>query len=158
MRENRLKFNDAYNNIIINELSEIYEVSKDEIFSGGRKRNLMSAKRMYIFVLREVFGLTLMKIGEVTNLHHATIMYHARQFKFFFKTYSDDSDTFKRVESKIDAETFERIEGRVIEVKIDEEILELEGISSRVQDSLTKLYKIKKQKNDRQEREGLLTK
>ena len=157
MRENRLKFNDTYNNIIINELSEIYEVSKDEIFSGSRKRNLMSAKRMYIFFLREVFGLTLMKIGEVTNLHHATIMYHARQFKFFFKTYSDDSDTFKRVESKIDAETFERIEGRVIEVKIDEEILELEGISSRVQDSLTKLYKIKKQKNDRQEREGLLT-
>ena len=118
----------------------------------------MSAKRMYIFFLREVFGLTLMKIGEVTNLHHATIMYHARQFKFFFKTYSDDSDTFKRVESKIDDETFERIEGRVIEVKIDEEILELEGISSRVQDSLTKLYKIKKQKNDRQKREGLLTK
>ena len=158
MRENRLKFNDTYNNIIINELSEIYEVSKDEIFSGSRKRNLMSAKRMYIFFLREVFGLTLMKIGEVTNLHHATIMYHARQFKFFFKTYSDDSDTFKRVESKIDDETFERIEGRVIEVKIDEEILELEGISSRVQDSLTKLYKIKKQKNDRQKREGLLTK
>ena len=158
MRESRLKFNDAYNNIIINELSEIYEVSKDEIFSGSRRRNLMSAKRMYIFVLREVFGLTLMKIGEVANLHHATIMYHARQFKFFFKTYSDDSDTFKRVESKIDAETFERIEGRVIEVKIDEEILELEGISGRVQDSLTKLYKIKKQKNDRQKREGLLTK
>ena len=158
MTKSRLKFNDAYNNIIINELSEIYEVSKDEIFSGSRRRNLMSAKRMYIFVLREVFGLTVMKIGEVTNLHHATIIYHARQFKFFFKTYSDDSNTFKRVESKIDAETFERIEGRVMEVKIDEEILELEGISGRVQDSLTKLYKIKKQKNDRQKRESLLTK
>lgn len=158
MKRKKLKFNDSYNDIVINELSEIYEVKKDEIFSGSRKRNLISAKRMYIFLLREVFGLTVMKIGEVTNLHHATIIYHARQFKFFFKTYSEDSNSFKRVESVIDIETFERIESRVLEVEIDEEISKLEGISERITDSLTKLYKIKKQKNDRQEREGLLTK
>ena len=145
MKRKKLKFNDSYNDIVINELSEIYEVRKDEIFSGSRKRNLISAKRMYIFLLREVFGLTVVKIGEVTNLHHATIIYHARQFKFFFKTYSEDSNSFKRVENKI------------IEVEIDEEILGLEAKQKKITDSLTKLYKIKKQKNDRQEREGLLT-
>ena len=89
--------------------------------------------------------------------HHATIIYHARQFKFFFKTYSEDPNSYQRVESVIDIETFERIESRVLEVEIDEEISKLEGISERITDSLTKLYKIKKQKNDRQEREGLLT-
>jgi len=158
MKRKQLKFNDSYNNIIIDELSDIYKVSKDQIFSGSRKRNIISAKRMYIFVLREVFALTLMKIGEVTNLHHATIIYHARQFKFFFKTYSEDSKSFKRVEGVIDIETYERIEGRLMQVDVDEEIIKLEDILSRIKDSLTKLYKIKKQKNDRQEREGLLTK
>jgi len=41
---------------------------------------------------------------------------------------------------------------------LEEEILGLEDRQIKIKDSLTKLYKIKKEKNDRQEREGLLTK
>jgi len=158
MRRRKLEFNDNYNNMIIDELTYMYEVNKDEIFSGNRKRNIIFAKRMYIYVLREVFGLTLMKIGEVTNLHHSSIIYHIRQFKFFFKIYSEDSESYKKIESILETESYKKLKNRVIEVKIDEEISELEGMSGKITDSLTKLYKIKKQKNDRQEREGLLTK
>jgi len=146
MRRRRLKFSDYYHNIITEELADIYDIDKDRMFLGSRKKNIIFAKRMYIYILREMFGLTLSEIGQVTNLHHASIIHHTRKFEFFYNNYQDDTDAFKRVENKI------------IEVGVDEEILGLETQLKQINESLTKLYKIKKLKNDRQEREGLLTK
>ena len=146
MRRRRLKFSDYYHNIITEELADIYDVDKDRMFLGSRKKNIIFAKRMYIYILREMFGLTLSEIGQVTNLHHASIIHHTRKFEFFYNNYQDDTDAFKRVENKI------------IEVEVDEEILGLETQLNKINESLTKLYKIKKLKNDRQERESLLTK
>jgi hypothetical protein len=146
MRRRRLKFSDYYHNIITEELADIYDIDKDRMFLGSRKKNIIFAKRMYIYILREMFGLTLSEIGQVTNLHHASIIHHTRKFEFFYNNYQDDTKAFKRVENKI------------IEVEVDEEILGLETQLNKINESLTKLYKIKKLKNDRQERESLLTK
>ena len=146
MRRRRLKFSDYYHNVITEELADIYNIKQEEMFLGSRKKNIIFAKRMYIYILREMFGLTLSEIGRVTNLHHASIIHHTRKFEFFYNNYPEDSDAFKRVED------------RVIEVEVDEEILGLENQLEHINESLTKLYKIKKSKNDRQEREGLLTK
>tara|TARA_B110000444_G_C18824926_1_gene589794 strand:- start:492 stop:932 length:441 start_codon:yes stop_codon:yes gene_type:complete len=146
MKRRRLKFSDYYHNIIVTELSEIYNIERDRMFLGSRKKNIIFAKRMYIFILRNMFDLTLKEIAEVTNLHHASVLHHTRKFDFFYKNYTQESELFKRVENKI------------IEVEIDEEILGLENKLKKITDSLTKLYKINKLKNDRQEREGLLTK
>ena len=146
MRRKRLKFSDYYHNVITEELADIYNIKQEEMFLGSRKKNIIFAKRMYIYILREMFGLTLSEIGRVTNLHHASIIHHTRKFEFFYNNYPEDSDAFKRVED------------RVIEVEVDEEILGLETQLEQINKSLTKLYKIKKSKNDRQEREGLLTK
>jgi len=146
MRRRRLKFSDYYHNVITKELADIYNIKQKEMFLGSRKKNIIFAKRMYIYILREMFGLTLNEIGRVTNLHHASIIHHTRKFEFFYNNYPEDSDAFKRVED------------RVIEVEVDEEILGLENQLKYINESLTKLYKIKKSKNDRQKREGLLTK
>ena len=146
MRRRRLKFSDYYHNVITKELADIYNIKQEEMFLGSRKKNIIFAKRMYIYILREMFGLTLSEIGRVTNLHHASIIHHTRKFEFFYNNYPEDSNAFKRVED------------RVIEVEVDEEILGLETQLEYINESLTKLYKIKKSKNDRQKREGLLTK
>ncbi len=148
MKRRRLKFSDYYNEIILNEVAEIYDVEKHRIFLGSRERNIIFAKRLYIFILREMFNLTLTQIAKITNLHHASILHHSRQFEFFYsnKGYAQD----KR--------NFERIENRIIEVEIDEEILGLETQLEAINKSLTKLYKINQLKNERQERESLLTK
>ena len=145
MRRRRLKFSDYYHNIITEELADIYKVDKERMFLGSRKKNIIFAKRMYIYILREMFGLTLSEIGEVTNLHHASIIHHTRKFEFFYNNYQDDTNAFRRIEN------------RIIEVEVDEEILGLETQLNKIKESLTKLYKIKKQKNDRQKRESLLT-
>ena len=146
MKRRRLKFSDYYHNIITKELADIYNIKQEEMFLGSRKKNIIFAKRMYIYILREMFSLTLNEIGRVTNLHHASIIHHTRKFEFFYNNYPEDSDAFKRVEDK------------VIEVEVDEEILGLETQLEQINESLTKLNKIKKSKNDRQKREGLLTK
>ena len=146
MKRRRLKFSDYYHNIITEELAKIYDINKEEMFLGSRKKNIIFAKRMYIYILREMFALTLSEIGQATNLHHASIIHHTRKFKFFYNNYPKDSDTFRRVEN------------RIIEVEVDEEILGLESQLNKINEALTKLYKIKKLKNDRKEREGLLTK
>jgi len=146
MRRRRIKFSDYYHNIIIEQLSKIYNVDKDGIFLGSRKKNIIFAKRMYIFVLRNVFDLTLVEIAEVTNLHHASIIHHTRKFEFFYNNYPEDNAAFKMIED------------RIIEVEVDEEISELEAKKDRIKESLTKLYLIKKSKNDRKKRENLPTK
>tara|TARA_R110000824_G_scaffold355392_1_gene542566 strand:+ start:107 stop:556 length:450 start_codon:yes stop_codon:yes gene_type:complete len=148
MKRRRLKFSDYYHEIIITEIADIYNVEKERIFLGSRKRNIIFAKRLYIFVLREVFGLTLKDIASVTNLHHASIIHHSRQFQFQY----DHKNNWKE-ENK----HFERIENRIIEVEIDEEILGLEQQIEKINKTLTKLYKINKLKNERQKRESLLT-
>ena len=148
MKRRRLKFSDYYHEIIINEIADIYNVDKDRIFLGSRKRNIIFAKRLYIYVLREMFGLTLKDIAEVTNLHHASIIHHSRQFQFQY----EHKKNF-RTENK----NFERIHNRIIEVEIDEEILGLEKKLEKIKKELTILYNINKLKNERQKRENLLT-
>ena len=141
----KLKYSDYYHEIILNEVSDIYNVDKARIFLGSRQKNIILAKRLFIYTLREIFQLTLKDISEVTNLHHASIIHHSRQFEFEYNNYKKDN------------KNFERVENRIIEVEIDEEIEGLEKQLNKINESLTKLYKINKLKHEREKRENLLT-
>ena len=100
---------------------------------------------MYVYVIREIFNLTIKQIAKLSNLHHASVIHHTRQFEFFYNNYVKDSDDYKRVEN------------RIKEVEVDEEIQGLEKQLKTVKQTLTELYKIKKIKNEREKRENLLT-
>ncbi len=54
MNKDKLKFSEYYHQIIIKELVKIYDINEDEIFLGSRKKNIIFAKRLYIFTLREM--------------------------------------------------------------------------------------------------------
>ena len=140
-----LKFSEYYNDIILEEIEKMYDVSRDKIFLGSRKKNIIYAKRMYIYVIREVFSLTITEIAELSNLHHASVIHHTRQFEFFYNNYVKDSDDYKRVEN------------RIKEVEVDEEIQGLEKQLKTIKQTLTELYNIKKIKDEREKRESLLT-
>ena len=45
MKRRRLKFSDYYHEIIVEEIADIYNVDKERIFLGSRKRNIIFAKR-----------------------------------------------------------------------------------------------------------------
>lgn len=143
MIKRRLKFSDFYHNIIMNEIAEIYDVERDRIFLGSRQKSIIHAKRLYVFTLRKIFRLTLNEIARVANLHHASVIHHSKQFDFFYKNYKSDRHNFQRVENKI------------LEVEVDEEIQGLEKKLTSIKKSLTKLYKIKKLKDEREKTENL---
>jgi len=142
----QLTFSESYSDIILSEIADIYKVDKEVIFKGSRKKNIIYAKRMFIYILRNIFGLSLYEIAEITNLHHASIIHHNRKFEFFYGQYIEDTDIFKRVEAKI------------LSVEADEMIKVLEAKNKEINKELTKLYNIKNKKYVRKERKDLLAK
>ena len=142
----QLTFSESYSDIILNEIADIYDVDKDIVFKGSRKKNIIYAKRMFIYILRNIFGLSLYEIAEITNLHHASVIHHNRKFEFFYGQYIEDTDIFKRVEAKI------------LSVEVDEMIKVLEIKNKEINKELTKLYNIKNEKYVRKERKDLLAK
>jgi hypothetical protein len=141
----KLKFSEYYHQIIIKQLSKMYDVKENEIFLGSRKKNIIFAKRLYIFTLREMFGLTIQEIGDITNLHHSSILHHTRTFQFFYNNIQRENANFKIIAD------------RVNDVGVDEQI---EGLESKLKDlteALTRLYIIKNKENVREKRESLLT-
>ena len=136
----KLKFSNYFHEVIVKELETKFNVKESEIFLGSRKKNLIQAKRMYIFVLKTIFDLTLHEIGEITNLHHASVLYHYRQVEFFKKIYVLDSELYKKILNRIES------------VTLDEKIDALEK-QNRVNNlELTKLYNLKKRRNDKREK------
>ena len=144
--QRKLTFSNYYNEVMLDEIAIVYNVDRDSIFTGSRKKNIILAKRMFIYILRNMFGLTLSEIAHITNLHHASVIHHSRKFEFFkTKVNYEENEDFKRVEAKI------------LSVEADEMIRVLEGKKIEIETELTKLYNIKNQKHVRKERESLLT-
>jgi len=136
----KLKFSNYFHEVIVKELETKFNVKENEIFLGSRKKNLIQAKRMYIFVLKTIFDLTLHEIGEIINLHHASVLYHYRQVEFFKKIYVLDSELYKKILNRIES------------VTLDEKIDALEK-QNRVNNlELTKLYNLKKRRNEKREK------
>ncbi len=136
----KLKFSNYFHEVIVKELETKFNVKESEIFLGSRKKNFIQAKRMYIFVLKTIFDLTLHEIGEITNLHHASVLYHYRQVEFFKKIYVLDSELYKKILNRIES------------VTLDEKIDALEK-QNRVNNlELTKLYNLKKRRNEKREK------
>jgi len=138
MNKDKLKFSEYYHQIIIKELVKIYDINEDEIFLGSRKKNIIFAKRLYIFTLREMFGLTVQEIGDVTNLHHSSILHHTRKFEFFYRNYENENSNFKRVSDKVN------------EIEVDEQIAGLEYKLKEITETLARLYILNKDKTNRE--------
>jgi len=134
MNDKKLKFSEYYHQIIVKQLVKMYDVNEDEIFLGSRKKNIIFAKRLYIFTLREMFGLTIQEIGDISNLHHSSVLYHTRTFEFFYNNIQRENANFKIIED------------RVNDIGIDEQIAGLEGKLEKITEALTRLYKLNKEK------------
>jgi len=136
----KLIFSHYFHEVIIKEIEKKFNVKEEEIFLGSRKKNYIQAKRLYIFVLKTIFDLTLHEIGDITNLHHASVLHHYRKVEFFQKIYVLDSEIYKNILAKIES------------VTLDEKIDALEK-QNRVNNlELTKLYNLKKRRNEKREK------
>lgn len=150
--KNRLTYSKYFYNLILDEVSDIYGVDRNKVFGGNRRKEVIDAKRMFIYSLRNLFRLTLQEIADLTNLHHASVLYHNKNAEFFCTNYTEYIMDFTRIEN------------RVIEENVDTAISTIEGSIKRLgedlillEKELTKMYNIKSKKDVREKRESLLT-
>tara|TARA_R110000822_G_C14925830_1_gene451974 strand:- start:5 stop:490 length:486 start_codon:yes stop_codon:yes gene_type:complete len=148
----RLTYNRNFYNIILDEVADIYNVDRNKVFGGRRQKEIIDAKRLFIYSLRKLFRLTLQEIADLTNLHHASVIHHNIKAEFFCGNYNEYELDFKRVEDRVIEEdvvgNIKTTEVSIARLKINLTILEAE---------LTKMYNIKTKKNVREKRESLLT-
>lgn len=66
--------------MIINTVCEYYDLNKAAIMEKSRKRELVAARRMIYFLMREKTQLTKTRIGQYFNLDHTTIIHGINSF------------------------------------------------------------------------------
>lgn len=131
-----MKFSDYYNSVLLTELEEIYGVSRKHMFLGRRNRKIIYAKRMYIAVLRNLFGLTYQEIGDLANLSHASAIHHSKVSDFFRGVYVEDEETYKRIKNRLN------------EVGGEARITQLLQDNAKIKEELLEMYNIKIENNE----------
>jgi len=65
--------------VIMQIVSEMCNVTVDEMLSRTRIREVVDARQLYCFIMREKFGFPLSKIGRSINRDHATAIHSIKQ-------------------------------------------------------------------------------
>lgn len=66
---------------IIIEVSRMYQVSVDDIYSSKRNQNISSARQISMYIIRNVTGLSLEQIGEKFGKHYSTVIHSIEQIE-----------------------------------------------------------------------------
>lgn len=61
---------------VITEVANAFQISAADIKSQNRSKNISLARKVTIYVLKEVKGMTYIQIGEVLNKNHSTMTIH----------------------------------------------------------------------------------
>ncbi len=64
---------------IVEEVSRSTGVSVEDIYGEKRKANISNARKVTLYIVREVTNLSYELIGEEFNKHHSTVMYNIEQ-------------------------------------------------------------------------------
>lgn len=64
---------------VVEEVSRTFSVNVEDIYSKNRKGPINTARKVSLYIIREVTGLPFEVIGEEFNKHHSTIMYAVDQ-------------------------------------------------------------------------------
>lgn len=67
--------------VILEILSRFFGITKDEIFSSSRKRNISLARKALIYLLRNYARKNLKEIAKVLKKEHSTIIHHLKSFE-----------------------------------------------------------------------------
>ena len=61
---------------ILNEVASAFDVTADDIRSSNRRANISLARKITIYILKEVKGMTYTEIGDELNKNHSTMTIH----------------------------------------------------------------------------------
>ena len=59
----------------------VYRITQDDLEGNRRMSNIVAARRMFFYFLRRHYYLPYMKISDVFNMNHATVIHHCKTMK-----------------------------------------------------------------------------
>ena len=78
---------------IISEVANAFDVTSDDIKSNHRHSKISIARKITIYILKEVKGMTYTQIGDALNKNHSTMTIHYRDVSKLLKTNKEMKDT-----------------------------------------------------------------
>lgn len=82
---------------IISEVATAFSVTPDEIRSNNRRANISLARKVAIYLMKEIKGLTYIQIGNELNKNHSTMTIHHKDLENMLQTNSDLKDTVEDI-------------------------------------------------------------
>ncbi len=79
---------------IVEEVSRTEGITVEDIFGKKQKANITHARKMAMYIIREVTNISYEMIGEKFNKHHSTVMYNIQQIS---EELERDSKTARKV-------------------------------------------------------------
>lgn len=77
---------ESYIELLEHKLCSVYGIKHGHLIKGGRHREVVDARRILFWSLRQLFGLSLSTIGRRYNKDHATVLHGLRTFDNLVKT------------------------------------------------------------------------
>ncbi len=68
-------------NIIIEGVIKFYGITREDLFSSSRKKNLSLARQTVIYLLRNMAKKSLKEIAHLLNKEHSTVIYHLKNME-----------------------------------------------------------------------------
>lgn len=84
---------------IVDEISRCEGISSEDLYSKKRKANIVHARRIAIYIMREITNSTYEVIGETFGFNYSTVLFHYNEL---IKEMESDSKLKRRVEDMID--------------------------------------------------------
>ena len=78
---------------IISEVANSFDVTVEDIKSNHRHSNISNARKITIYVLKEVKGMTYTQIGAALNKNHSTMTIHYRDVENMLRNNKEMKDT-----------------------------------------------------------------
>ena len=85
-------FTDKKDSFIYEYIYEKMGVTKEQISSKSRLREVVDSRRLYMYLLRNYFGLTFHKIGRLVGNDHSSVIANCKRFEEYQHIYPKITD------------------------------------------------------------------
>ncbi len=84
---------------IVEEIGRCEGISSEDLYSKKRKANIVHARRIAIYIMREITNSTYEVIGDTFGFNYSTVLFHYNEL---IKEMEADSKLKRRIEDMID--------------------------------------------------------
>jgi chromosomal replication initiator protein len=90
---------------ILTETAEYFALKREDLVSKSRSRPLTTARHMAMYLMRELTGLSLIKIGELFERDHSTALHGIKRIETLMPNRDTVYRQVKEITKRINART-----------------------------------------------------